>query len=102
MTSTDQLSVLRDLLDGRIQAPEAAKRLLALDGPAREGLVLGPGVFSPEDMTRLASLMAAVRWETAKLLTHGRLPDVPYDSPQYQAFMATVPTSRTEPRDPAG
>ena len=47
--------------------------------------------FTQEELQTLAPLVAAVRWETAKILAPGRLPDVPYDSPEHRAFMASVP-----------
>lgn len=88
MSSRDPLPILHDLLAGRIDAPEAARRLVALDGPAAGGLAHSPAAFSGEDAARLRSAMAAVRWEMAKLLSPGRLPEVPYDSPEYHQFIA--------------
>ena len=89
--ATDPMPILRALLAGTLGAPEAARAFLALEGPAAHGLVLGGTVFTQEELQTLAPLVAAVRWETAKILAPGRLPDVPYDSPEHRAFMASVP-----------
>jgi hypothetical protein len=102
MPSTDALPVLRDLLAAQIDPPEAAKRLLALNGPAAVGLAHLPNAFSADDTARLGALMAAVRWEMAKQLSPGRLPDVAYGSPEYQQFIAALPSGPSEPPEPAG
>jgi hypothetical protein len=92
MTSKDPLPILHDLLAGRIDAPEAARRLVALAGPAAAGLAHSAAAFSGEDAVRLRSAMPAVRWEMAKLLSPGRLPEVAYDSSEYHRFMAGAPS----------
>jgi hypothetical protein len=100
--TTDPLPSLRDLLATKISAREAAHRLVALSGPASTGLALGPGIFTAAELERLTPLMAAVRWEMAKLDAPGRLPDVPYDSPEYHLWLASVPTERPADSSPAG
>jgi len=102
MSSTDPVPILRDLLAGRLDPPEAAKRLLALSGPAAEGLAIARGAVPAADAARLNAMMAAVRWEIAKLLHPGTLPAVPYDSAEYHRFMATIPTGPADGSGPAG
>src|SRR5689334_20728215 len=101
MPSTDALAILRDLLAGQLNPPEAAKRLLALSDQGAVGLA-HHDVFSGADAARLHDLMAAVRWEMAKQLSPGRLPDVAYGSPEHQQFMAAIPNGPNRPPEPAG
>ena len=91
MLSSDPVPILRELLAGHIDPPEAARRLLALNGPAAMGLGHAPGVLSESETARLPSLMPAVQWEMAKQLSRGVLPDVTFGSPEYHAFLRGGP-----------
>ncbi len=98
---TDPTAILQALVAGRTSPAEAAKALLALEGPASAGLAIDPSGLAPAEFDRLKTLMAAVSWETAKLVAAKPMPDVPYDSPEYHAFMASVPRARSDPAGPA-
>ena len=102
MSSTDPTPILRELLAGRLDAPEAAKQLLALTGPAGVGLARSSTALPAPDAARLDSIMAAARWEIAKLLRPDQLPAVPYDSAEYHRFIAAIPSGPAEPSEPAG
>ena len=102
MSSTDPTPILRDLLAGRLEPPEAARQLLALAGPAAVGLAHASTALPADDSARLSSIMAAVRWEMAKLLSPGQLPAVPYDSAEYHRFIAAMPSGPADPAEPAG
>jgi len=96
MSPAEPLPILRDLLAGRIEAPEAARRLLALIGPTALGMGPAPAPVPNDDAARLNALMPAVRWEMAKRLKPDVLPDVPYGSPEYHEFIAGVPSGLLE------
>ena len=102
MNGSDPAPILHDLLAGRIDAREAASLFRSLSGPAAFGLAHAPDALSDTDAAGLEPLMAAVRWEMAKQDRPGLLPDVAYGSPEYQAFIATVPSGPIVPPEPAG
>jgi hypothetical protein len=88
------------LLSGRLSASEAARALLASESLAT-GLTAAAGALPSGDRARLDALMPAVSWEMTKILTSGRYPDVPYDSPEYRAIIASGVRFTDKPGGPA-
>jgi hypothetical protein len=84
------LEILRSLAAGTIDARDAAAQFHALGLP---GLAGDGALFSPAERDMLDRLMPAVRWEMWKL-SNADLPDVTYDSPEYHAFIASIPWAR--------
>ena len=94
MTAPDAANILQALLAGRVIPAEAARQLLAISGSAGAGLTIDPDTRSPADAARLLELMRAVRWEMARIMVPGQLPDAPYDSPEYHAWISRAPGGR--------
>jgi len=90
--------LLGRLLDGSLTPREAAQALLAASGTTGAGLALDPAGLAPEGRARLEALMPALRWEMARLLVPGQVPDVDYDSPAYHAWIAAAPAVRRDQR----
>jgi hypothetical protein len=81
------IAILRRLAAGAMDARQAAGELVALNLP---GLAAGQDEFTPEERSALDRLLPEVRWEMAKRLSAG-LPDVPYGSPEYEAWRSAIP-----------
>ncbi|HTX54531.1 MAG TPA: hypothetical protein VMD08_14070 [Candidatus Baltobacteraceae bacterium] len=82
------VAILRRLLAGALDPRQAAAELVALNLP---GLAIGSGVFNAEEHIALDRLMPELRWEMSKRAS-GNLPDVPYGSPEYRAWIASIPS----------
>lgn len=87
-TSAAIASVVDRLLAGEIDVAHAAAELYRL---SPSGLAGDARALTPDQRMRFAELAAALRWEIAKKVGASKVPDVAYGSPEYHAFMASIP-----------
>lgn len=87
-TSAAIASVVDRLLAGKLDVARAADELYRLSPTGLAGDARG---LTPEQRTRFAEVAPALRWEIAKKAGGGKLPNVAYGSPEYHAFMASIP-----------
>jgi hypothetical protein len=90
--------ILHRFLAGELDEAEAVRALLQLDPHKYPGLVMG-GV-TPEQGARLHHLSQVLGWEATKRLAPATTPDVPYGSPEYHAFIASIPRVTLEDNEP--
>jgi len=81
------VAILKRLIAGALDSHQAAAELVALNLP---GLAVGSGVFTTDEHLALKRLMPELSWEMDKRLST-QLPQVPYGSPEYQAWKASIP-----------
>lgn len=86
--STAISGVLARLAAGELDAPHAADELSRFGST---GLVIDGRPMTPEQWARLDALGPELRWEIAKRVGDTRLPNVAYGSPEYEAFMGSIP-----------
>ena len=92
-------AVLDRLLNGDLDVARAAEELYRL---SPTGLVGDVRALTPTQRTRLDELAPALRWEMAKKVAGSNLPKVPYGSPEYRTFMASIPRSQSDDTEPGG
>jgi hypothetical protein len=93
MTELTPGPIIRRFLSGDLDEAGAVRELLRLDPHQYPGLSVS-GELTSDQRTRLEHLSQILSWESAKRLAPETIPDVPYGSPEYHAFIASVPRTR--------
>ena len=88
MDISDLPPAFRDFLEGRLTTGELAAVLFRRAGSEGTGLAMDLSLFPTDVRERLIDLAPALQWEMAKLASGGAVPDVPYGSPSYHAYIA--------------
>lgn len=93
MTWSDAHEFVAALLSGRLSVAEAGHELVADKSLARR-IDVALRALPASDRVRLDAVMPAVSWEMTKLLSEGRIPDVPFGSPEHRAIVTSPPPVR--------
>ena len=88
-------AIIERFLSGDLDEAGAVRELLRLDPHKYPGLSVG-GKFTPDQSRRLEHLSHVLSWESGKKLSPTTIPDVPYGSPEYHAFIASIPRAPSE------
>ena len=96
-TAAGIAAVFDRLLSGDLDVAHAAEELYRL---SPTGLAGDVRALTPTQRTRLDELAPALRWEIAKKVPGSKLPNVPYGSPEYRAFIASIPRGQPDDNEP--